>query len=69
MTIEQQMKQRRDEFNELFQQEYKPGVNMISAYEDAEIRFMEKYQARAYSNFQSFSSARFNRTKRKLTKK
>jgi hypothetical protein len=66
-TLEQQAKEKLREFNEiLFEEEYAKGVNMVEAYDAAEIRFCEKYQARAYSNYQSFNSARFNRTKRLL---
>lgn len=68
-TLEQQVKEKLKEFNEvMFEEEYAKGVNMVEAYELAEVRFCEKYQARAYSNYQSFNSARFHRTKRVLNK-
>jgi hypothetical protein len=69
-TLEQQTKERLKEFNEvMFEEEYAKGVNMVEAYDAAESRFIEKHQARAYSNYQSFNSARFNRAKRELSKK
>jgi hypothetical protein len=63
-TIEQVRK----EFNEMFSEEYKTGVNMCEAYDKAEQRFCLKYNHRAYANFQSFNVAKFNRAKRELSK-
>ncbi|HYG02116.1 MAG TPA: hypothetical protein VD927_06690 [Chryseosolibacter sp.] len=68
-TIEQVAAEKRKEFNEIFEQEYEKGVNMVDAYDEAEKRFIEKYNHRAYSNYQSFNSAKFNRAKRELQKK
>jgi hypothetical protein len=68
-TLEQQAKEKLKEFNEiLFEEEYAKGVNMVEAYDAAEARFCEKYNARAYSSYQSFNVAKYNRTKRYLTK-
>lgn len=64
-TIEQVRK----EFNEMFEEEYSKGVNMVDAYDEAEKRFADKYNHRAYSNYQSFNAAKFNRAKRELTQK
>jgi hypothetical protein len=68
-TIEQVASERRKEFNEMFDEEYAKGVNMVEAYDAAEARFAEKFDHRAYSNYQSFNSSRFHRAKRELTKK
>lgn len=68
-TIEQLAAEKRKEFNEIFEEEYQKGVNMVEAYDAAEARFVEKYDHRAYANYQSFNSARFNRSKREMKKK
>lgn len=69
VTIQQLAAEQRKEFNELFEIEYAKGVNMVEAYDAAEIIFIEKFDHRAYANYQSFNSARFNRTKREMKKK
>jgi hypothetical protein len=68
-TIEQVAAERRKEFNEMFDEEYGKGMNTVKAYDAAEKRFAEKHNHRAYSNYQSFNSSRFHRSKRELTKK
>lgn len=68
-TIEQVAAEKRKEFNEMFEQEYTGDRNMVEAYDAAETRFIEKHDHRAYSNYQSFNSSRFNRAKRELEKK
>jgi len=59
----------RKEFNEMFEEEYAKGVNMVDAYDAAEARFASKYNHRAYANYQSFNAAKFNRAKREMQKK
>jgi hypothetical protein len=58
----------RKEFNVMFEEEYAKGVSMCDAYHEAERKFSGKYNHLAYSNFQSFNAARFNRAKRELKK-
>lgn len=62
------IEQIRKEFYEFFDEEYKEGVSMPDAYDLAEKRFSAKYNHRAYSNFQSFNVAKFNKAKRELGK-
>jgi hypothetical protein len=67
-TIDQEAKSKREEFYQMFDSEYKPGVSIPDAYEKAEGSFIAKYKHRAYSNFQCFNVAKFRKTKRELGK-
>jgi hypothetical protein len=67
-TIEQVAAEKRKDFIEMFEEEYTDKIPMCEAYDRAEARFIKKYSHRAYSNFPSFNSAKFNRAKRELKK-